>query len=55
VKETVTDWLNGLAVDVYDEGIVKLVQRLDKCLNCNGDYIENKYILYLERTLKLFG
>jgi histone-lysine N-methyltransferase SETMAR len=27
VKETVTDWLNGLAADLYDEGIVKLVQR----------------------------
>jgi histone-lysine N-methyltransferase SETMAR len=30
VKETVTDWLNGLAANFYDEGIVKLVQRLDK-------------------------
>jgi hypothetical protein len=37
VQETVTDWLNGPAADFYDEGIVKLVQRLDKCLNRNGD------------------
>jgi hypothetical protein len=40
VKETVTDWLNGLVADCYDEGIVKLVQRLDKCLNHNGDHVE---------------
>jgi hypothetical protein len=32
VKDTVTDWLNGLAADFYDEGIVRLVQRLEKCL-----------------------
>jgi hypothetical protein len=25
VNETVTDWLNGLAVDFHNEGIVKLV------------------------------
>jgi histone-lysine N-methyltransferase SETMAR len=40
VKEIVTDWLNGLAANFYDEGIVRLVQCLDKCLNCKGDYIE---------------
>jgi hypothetical protein len=40
VKETVTDWLNGLAADLYYEGIMKLVQRLDKCLNRNVDYEE---------------
>jgi hypothetical protein len=40
VKETVTDWLNGLAADFYDKGIVKLLQRLDKCMNHNGDYKE---------------
>jgi hypothetical protein len=28
-KETVTDWLNGLAADLHDEGVVKLVQLLD--------------------------
>jgi hypothetical protein len=36
VKETATDWLNGLEVDFYEERIVKLVQRLDKCLNCDN-------------------
>jgi hypothetical protein len=42
VKEAVTDWLTGLAAEFYDEMIVTLVQRLDKCLNRNGDYIEKK-------------
>jgi hypothetical protein len=40
VKETVTAWLNGLAAEFYDEGIVKLFSRLDKCLNLYGDYVE---------------
>jgi hypothetical protein len=38
--ERVTDRLNGLAADFCDEWIVKLVQRLDKWLNRNGDYVE---------------
>jgi histone-lysine N-methyltransferase SETMAR len=40
VKETVTDWLNGLAADFCDEGIVRVVQRLNKCQNHKGDYTE---------------
>jgi hypothetical protein len=40
MKETVTDWLNGLVADFYDERTVKLVQHLDKCLNHDGDYVE---------------
>jgi hypothetical protein len=40
VKETVTAWLNGLAAEFYDEGIVKLLSRLDNCLNLYGDYVE---------------
>jgi hypothetical protein len=56
VKEIVTNWLNGLAADFCDEGIVKLVQHLDKCLYRNGDYIEkNKHMLYVVVTLKSFG
>jgi hypothetical protein len=31
--EGLTDWLNGLAANCSDEGIVKLVQRLHKCPN----------------------
>jgi hypothetical protein len=49
VKETVMDWLNGLAADSYDEGIIKLV-RLDTCLNHNVNYVENKHMLYLVVT-----
>jgi histone-lysine N-methyltransferase SETMAR len=40
VKDAVKEWLNGLAVDVYDEGIQKLVTRHDKCLNVGDDYVE---------------
>jgi hypothetical protein len=40
VKEAATVWLNKLAADFYVEGIFKLVQRLDKCLNRNGDYVQ---------------
>jgi hypothetical protein len=40
VKDAIKEWLNGLAAEVYDEGIVKLLSRLDKCLNLHGDYIE---------------
>jgi hypothetical protein len=40
VKETVTDWLNDLAADFCDKGIVKLLQCLDRCLTCSGDYVE---------------
>jgi hypothetical protein len=39
VKESVTDWLYGLACDFYDKGIVQLVHCLDKCLNSNRDYV----------------
>jgi hypothetical protein len=35
-KETVTDLLNGFAADCYGQGIVRLVQCVDKFLNCNG-------------------
>jgi hypothetical protein len=37
VKESVPDSLNGLAADFYDEGILKLVLRVDKRLNPNGN------------------
>jgi hypothetical protein len=45
VKETATNWLNELAADFYDEGIVRLAQRLHKCLNSNGDYVKNKHVI----------
>jgi hypothetical protein len=40
VKDAVKEWLQGLAAEVYDEGIVKLLSRLDKCLNLYCDYVE---------------
>jgi hypothetical protein len=54
VKETVTNWLNGLAANFYVEGIVKLVQSFDKCLNRNWDYVD-KHTLYLVVILQLLG
>jgi histone-lysine N-methyltransferase SETMAR len=40
VKDAFKEWLNGLATEVYDEGIQKLVIRYDKCLNVVGDSVE---------------
>jgi hypothetical protein len=39
VKDAVKEWLNGLAAEVYDEVIQKLVTRYDKCLNVGSDYV----------------
>jgi hypothetical protein len=39
VKDAVKEWLNGLAAEVYEEGIVRLLSRLDKCLSLYGDYV----------------
>ncbi|GBN67091.1 hypothetical protein AVEN_27677-1, partial [Araneus ventricosus] len=36
----VITWLNELAADGYDMGILKIVDRYDKCLNVGGDYVE---------------
>jgi len=30
----------GQAAFWYEEGIIKLVSRYDKCLNVQGDYVE---------------
>jgi len=40
IKEQVTRYLNGLAANFVDMGIQKLVQRLQKYLDRNGDYVE---------------
>jgi hypothetical protein len=40
LKNAVTTWLNALAADEYNMGILKLVPRYDKCLNVGGDYVE---------------
>jgi hypothetical protein len=34
------DWLNGLMAEFCNEGIISLVQHLDRCLNRSVDYVE---------------
>jgi len=38
-EEIVKKWLKELAVETYDTGIQKLVPRLQKCFNLNGNYV----------------
>jgi hypothetical protein len=33
----VKDWLRAQAAEFYEEGILKLVKRYEKCLNVNDD------------------
>jgi len=40
VKDAVQQWLNGLATEVWGEGIQKLVTCCDKCLNVGGSCVE---------------
>ncbi|GBM76793.1 hypothetical protein AVEN_59137-1 [Araneus ventricosus] len=40
LEKAVTTWLNELAAEEYGMGILKLVNRYDKCLNVGGDYVE---------------
>ena len=40
VKEAVITCFVSQAASFYDEGIQKLVQRYDKCLNNGGNYVE---------------
>ncbi|KZC11472.1 Histone-lysine N-methyltransferase SETMAR [Dufourea novaeangliae] len=40
VKDEVQRFLNGMAASWYDMGIQKLLQRLQKCIDRNGDYVE---------------
>jgi len=40
VKDAIKEWLNGLVVEVYDEGIQKLITRYGKCLKVDGEYVE---------------
>ncbi|GBN43072.1 hypothetical protein AVEN_201040-1 [Araneus ventricosus] len=41
LENPVTTRLTELAAEEYDMGILKLVDRNDKCLNVGGDYVEN--------------
>ncbi|GBL73171.1 hypothetical protein AVEN_159246-1 [Araneus ventricosus] len=40
LENAVTTWLNELAAEEYDMGILKFVERYDKCLIVGGDYAE---------------
>jgi len=40
IKEAVTTYFALQAASFYDEGIQKLVQRYDKCLNNGGNYVK---------------
>jgi hypothetical protein len=54
VEERATGGLNGLAAGFYDEGIVNLMQRLDKCLNHNGDYTEKETYFVSSSGIKTY-
>jgi hypothetical protein len=54
VKGAVKEWLNGLAAEVYDEGIQKLVTHYDKCLNVGDDYIEQYLRVFNNDTIIFF-
>ncbi|GBM08711.1 Histone-lysine N-methyltransferase SETMAR [Araneus ventricosus] len=44
LENAVTTWLNELAAEKYDMGILKLVDIYDKCLNVGGDYGSFRYV-----------
>ncbi|KAJ4448968.1 hypothetical protein ANN_00360 [Periplaneta americana] len=47
LKKTLNTWLNELAAEEYNTGILKLVNRYDKCLNVGqSGYSAYKYIPY---------
>jgi hypothetical protein len=39
-KDAVKQWSNGLAAEVCDKGIKKLITWYNKCLNDGGDHVE---------------
>jgi histone-lysine N-methyltransferase SETMAR len=41
LMDGVNNWLHNLAASFFEEGLQKLVSRYDKCLNMNGNYVEN--------------
>jgi hypothetical protein len=54
VKQAVKEWLNGLAAEVYDVGVQKLVTGRDKCLTVGGDCVEIHIGVSNSDTLHLF-
>ncbi|GBN55273.1 hypothetical protein AVEN_227281-1, partial [Araneus ventricosus] len=39
LRNAMATWFNELAAEEYGMGILKLVERYDKCLNVGGDYV----------------
>lgn len=40
LKTAVKNWLSSQEAEFYEKGITKLVDRYDKCLNRQGNYVE---------------
>ncbi|KAJ4431304.1 hypothetical protein ANN_19901 [Periplaneta americana] len=49
LKKTVNTWLNELAAEEYNTGILKLVNRYDKCLNQFLAYLNRSGVIEIER------
>jgi histone-lysine N-methyltransferase SETMAR len=42
LKEEVFSYLRGVAREFYDSSIKKIVHRMQKCIDLNGDYVEKQ-------------
>jgi hypothetical protein len=57
LKEEVLSYLRGAAGEFYDSGIKNMVHRTQKCIDLNGDYVENvlfnanKHVFHCEKSL----
>jgi hypothetical protein len=40
LKEEVLSYFRGAAGELYDSGIMKMVHRMQKCIDLKGDYVE---------------
>jgi hypothetical protein len=43
VQETVRSWLRGVGTDFYSKGIFNILQRWEKCIDRDGDFVEKYY------------
>lgn len=53
-KDSVKEWLNVQAAEVYDEGIQELVTCYDRCLNGGGECVERYLRVCNNDMLNLF-
>jgi transposase len=42
VQEAVRSWLRGAGTDFYSRGIFKILQRWQKCIDRDGDFVEKE-------------